>query len=283
MIKWVRSNYLGLQKELMSKYPGLRLVLLWKTAIQGAFVIEVIEVKGARKGTRTAVMKELAAYADRHGLAMFLTPSDQFGSDVGRLVSFYERFGFVSNKGKNKDARYPKERMVRLPATTAAYKSSTLATLLYAAVEVRALEDIKDSDLFKLRGLIPRKRMPQVHRSNMKHFLDTMRQDGLRVQRGAVEVRKLKPVQTDIQRKKVIELMRLPKGELEKGKPVIISQDNYILDGHRRWGALWVADPTNKINVIRVGLPIKALLDYVRSYPRVEFQGPGEFSPRSPR
>lgn len=64
--------------------------------------------KGARKeGTGTAVMNDLINYADEHSKRIFLTPGlpdDRHGTTSrGRLVKFYKRFGFVENKGRNKD------------------------------------------------------------------------------------------------------------------------------------------------------------------------------------
>lgn len=49
-------------------------------------------------------MQELVEYADRTGQKVMLTASTDFGgSSVKRLKDFYKRFGFVENKGRNKD------------------------------------------------------------------------------------------------------------------------------------------------------------------------------------
>jgi GNAT superfamily N-acetyltransferase len=69
----------------------------------------MIEVPRAdrKQGVGTAVMNELVDYADRVGKRIFLTPGlpdDRHGTTSrGRLVKFYKRFGFVENKGRNKD------------------------------------------------------------------------------------------------------------------------------------------------------------------------------------
>ncbi len=57
--------------------------------------------RGAGKGT--AAMQALISYADRTGQRITLTPSADFGGSKKRLVEFYKRFGFVQNKGKDKD------------------------------------------------------------------------------------------------------------------------------------------------------------------------------------
>ena len=58
-------------------------------------------------GTGSKAMKLLTDYADKHKLKIFLSPSgkdDGFGTtSKNRLIDFYKRFGFVENKGKNKD------------------------------------------------------------------------------------------------------------------------------------------------------------------------------------
>ena len=66
-------------------------------------------------GYGSKAMKLICHYADANKLTIFLTPSKDFGaSSVSRLKEFYKRFGFVENKGKNKDFT-TRETMFRLP------------------------------------------------------------------------------------------------------------------------------------------------------------------------
>lgn len=58
---------------------------------------------GRGQGKGTAFMNDLISYADKSGKTIALTPSDSFGGSVSRLKDFYKRFGFVENKGRNKD------------------------------------------------------------------------------------------------------------------------------------------------------------------------------------
>jgi predicted GNAT family N-acyltransferase len=55
-------------------------------------------------------MKELCEYADANKLTIVLSPSErnkQMGTtSKARLTEFYKRFGFVENRGKNKDFRF---------------------------------------------------------------------------------------------------------------------------------------------------------------------------------
>ena len=71
--------------------------------------LNMIEVpKADRKaGVGTAVMNDLIEYADNTGKRILLTPGLQDArhgtTSRTRLVKFYKRFGFVENKGRNKD------------------------------------------------------------------------------------------------------------------------------------------------------------------------------------
>jgi GNAT superfamily N-acetyltransferase len=81
----------------------------------GVITLSSIRVSDTEQaqGLGTAAMKELTAYADKSGQMIALTPSVDFGaSSVGRLRDFYKRFGFVENKGRNKDFRV-RETMIR--------------------------------------------------------------------------------------------------------------------------------------------------------------------------
>ena len=60
------------------------------------------EMRGQGMGTQA--LDELTQYADQTGKTVALSPSKDFGAtSVDRLKDFYKRFGFVENKGRNKD------------------------------------------------------------------------------------------------------------------------------------------------------------------------------------
>ena len=70
------------------------------------------------RGTGSAVMRELTAWADAAGHILSLTPAGDFGGSVPRLRRFYKRFGFVRNLGKHKDFR-TRDAMIRYPRSGA--------------------------------------------------------------------------------------------------------------------------------------------------------------------
>jgi len=56
------------------------------------------------QGLGTKAMEDVIARADAEGKRVVLSPSTEYGAtSVGRLKDFYKRFGFVENKGRNKN------------------------------------------------------------------------------------------------------------------------------------------------------------------------------------
>lgn len=76
--------------------------------------IDLIIVKDKNSGYGTKLMQDICDYADKTDKIIILSPSDEFGGNKKRLIEFYKRFGFVENKGKNKDFLIF-ESMYRLP------------------------------------------------------------------------------------------------------------------------------------------------------------------------
>ncbi|MES2871452.1 MAG: hypothetical protein V4749_17995 [Pseudomonadota bacterium] len=99
--------------QLIEKYPGLKLDLMGNGNVVTLSRI-VIPEDGRQSGRGTEVMQALIQWADASGKKLALTPSADFGGNKKRLVDFYKRFGFVENKGRNKDYEVS-ESMVREP------------------------------------------------------------------------------------------------------------------------------------------------------------------------
>jgi GNAT superfamily N-acetyltransferase len=66
------------------------------------------------QGLGSSAMKKIIRYADENDKTIALTPSTDFGGIKSRLIKFYKQFGFIMNKGKNKDYR-TRELMIREP------------------------------------------------------------------------------------------------------------------------------------------------------------------------
>lgn len=89
--------------QMAEKYPGLRLDL--SDTRKGDLHLSrvVVPMDQRENGTGTKFMTDLIRFADEQGKRITLTPSADFGGNKPRLLKFYKRFGFVENKGRNKD------------------------------------------------------------------------------------------------------------------------------------------------------------------------------------
>ncbi len=76
--------------------------------------IDLIIAKEKSTGAGTRLMQDICDYADKEKKTIILSPSSEFGGNKKRLIEFYKRFGFVENKGKNKEFLIF-ESMYRLP------------------------------------------------------------------------------------------------------------------------------------------------------------------------
>ena len=55
----------------------------------------------------------------------------------------------------------------------------------------------------------------------------------------------------------VTKVVKTLKGKSTKGqKPIVVSKDNYVVDGHHRWAAQKVLNPKKKIKVLKMNAPI---------------------------
>ena len=100
-----------LQTELTSEFDGVKISLTGSG--NRATVNKIIIPEDQRgSGVGTDIMTRITDWADSNGIQLALTPSADFGGTKSRLNKFYKRFGFVDNKGKNKDFEVS-ETMVR--------------------------------------------------------------------------------------------------------------------------------------------------------------------------
>ena len=85
---------------LKGKYPDLKIGI---SENKDNIILDKVVVPDKSKGTGTKFMNDLINNADSKGKSIGLTPSADFGGNKARLTKFYKRFGFVPNKGANKD------------------------------------------------------------------------------------------------------------------------------------------------------------------------------------
>lgn len=104
--------------QIAARYPGVVVDLF--AATHGGLHLSKIEIpKDKRKlGMATEILKGIAALADKNRLVVSLSPTNEFGTPKTVLVEFYKRFGFMFNRGRNKDFRVS-ETMYREPRSLA--------------------------------------------------------------------------------------------------------------------------------------------------------------------
>ena len=102
--------------EISQKYPDVTIDVFEDKKNKKLNLGRIIVPEGSRgEGIGTRAMQDLVEYADANNLKFTLTPSKEFGAtSVTRLKKFYKQFGFVENKGKNRDFSH-KESMYRVP------------------------------------------------------------------------------------------------------------------------------------------------------------------------
>ena len=96
-----------------NKYPNIKLNLIDKGNSVEVSRIEVPE-SDRGQGIGAKAMQDIIDWADSTGKRLTLTPSGDFGGNPERLKQFYNRFGFVENKGRNKDLEIT-DSMYRIP------------------------------------------------------------------------------------------------------------------------------------------------------------------------
>lgn len=111
MFQSISETVAELEDRLVKRY-GIRLSLTGKSPVTISMI--KVEESQRRNGVAKAVIQEITDWADKTGTVLSLTPTDEYGIRKSVLERFYERNGFVSNSGKNKDFSIS-ESMIRLP------------------------------------------------------------------------------------------------------------------------------------------------------------------------
>jgi hypothetical protein len=116
---------------------------------------------------------------------------------------------------------------------------------------------------------IPRSKMPQISKANLKDYIGWLGKQGIATKEETVNPESLKPIQKTVNKDVA---MMLPPDVNIPDRPMIISKDSYILDGHHRYfRALMDHLP---MNAVRVDSNMTDLLEKTKQYPNVEYRTP---------
>lgn len=114
---------------------------------------------------------------------------------------------------------------------------------------------------------IQRSQLPQIKSTDVSEFIQWIKHTKhVQVTHSDFPVAALYPSQGEFNQIKIRELMKDKKEHLKK--PVIISADHYLLDGHHRWLALLNMDSKDTIPAIVVHMKILDLLAATKEFPK---------------
>lgn len=123
---------------------------------------------------------------------------------------------------------------------------------------------------------IEREDMPQIRPENFDAMVRGLKERGVKFEETTANVRDLKPTQNEMNGIKVLGIAKAMKSgtfNWDKTGPLYQSSDGYILDGHHRWAAQWLADPDRPTPMIKIDMPMKELLKVADKYsgPKASF------------
>ena len=108
--------------------------------------------------------------------------------------------------------------------------------------------------------------MPQIDSDKLDDYLSYLKEKNIEYTKQKLPTKELKATQMEFDTDKVCEIMQGPSGN----KPIIVSSDGYILDGHHRWLADYNKNKDSNSKVIVVNLPILELMRISKYFNNVE-------------
>lgn len=125
---------------------------------------------------------------------------------------------------------------------------------------------------------LARDAMPQLGGPGvLPKYVADLQSRGIAVSTGQMDPMELRPIQREVSAQKSGKLhgflaegtMRVPSGPNDLENRIVITQDNFVIDGHHRWGAYTAkgfADPNVRLDYVRLGLPAQEALKDAQSW-----------------
>lgn len=115
---------------------------------------------------------------------------------------------------------------------------------------------------------IDRADLPQIASADRPEFMAWLQDQGVGIIETQPDAESLKPTQSQVNQDKIDEMIAAHEaGEFDvTAKPVLVSGDGYLIDGHHRWAAAKELGLT--MNAETVGLPAIELLDRIDQFPK---------------
>lgn len=123
-----------------------------------------------------------------------------------------------------------------------------------------------NKDIFIPSGtcFLRREQMPQIARADIPEYIEFLRAKRIKVTQTEVNVNSLRATQSDINKTKILDLISNP----PSNKPLIVSNDNQVLDGHHTWLAKLNSTPDCNIGAFVVDLNINELINISNQFPK---------------
>jgi len=116
---------------------------------------------------------------------------------------------------------------------------------------------------------ISRAQMPQVEKQDYPELIQYMKSHGAKFSKETMDAHALKPTQSEFSDVGVAkQLMKDLEGK--PTKPVLVSSDNWIVDGHHRW--LVSKNTGSQIEIYRISLPVQELLKLLKEFPKTHYK-----------
>jgi len=121
---------------------------------------------------------------------------------------------------------------------------------------------------------IDRNEMPQIKSTDMADFVQWLeREKNISTKQVSMMVDDLKPSQSKINVEKIKGMLSAKSiEELARSKPVLVTRDNYLVDGHHRWFALYTDSEKNTILSNLVDLDFDDFISIAKEYPKVSYK-----------
>lgn len=111
--------------------------------------------------------------------------------------------------------------------------------------------------------------MPQI--ANWEEFKKDVEAQGCTMVSIKIDPNNLKPTQGNFNKSKVETMVQQYKeGIVAKFKPIVVSRDGYIVDGHHRWLAQVALRNKKPIEAVQVDMDIDDVLQLVADKPYIE-------------
>jgi hypothetical protein len=120
---------------------------------------------------------------------------------------------------------------------------------------------------------IKRADMPQVASEDYPEYVKHLKANGISLKEGEMNPDDLKPIQKEFAKPKVENSIDKMIESLKSGgklKPIIVSSDNYVIDGHHRWIAH--KNVRMMIPVLKANVKMNKLLKVTHDFPKVGYK-----------